>query len=135
MGEEKTFLGEVALLDEIAPDDDFGAFDLLPNLALINELAAEFSDHLELMPYQEWGETVKLAVSVYLRPKSGGGRIIAVLSHEDYPSDKAGLVPVIKQAAKHLEYLIRGIGHKFVEESLTSACESLEQLIAKASAL
>jgi len=74
-----TFLGEINLTRIFQPDADFGDFINIPNASLIHQLAAEFREHLELIPYQETGDPMQLGLAIYLRPVSGNGRIIAIL--------------------------------------------------------
>jgi hypothetical protein len=129
---EKACVGEVAIavaiLADTEPEQDFAAYEHLPNRALVAKLARAFSDGLELMPYQELGDKTRLAVNVYLRPRSGDGRIIAVLSREYYPPDLRALRHAVERARKRLERLNCDMGSQFDEASLVSAHETLEHL-------
>jgi hypothetical protein len=131
MSQALTFLGEVVVLREIQPEKSFGAFELLPNRALVSHLAGEFADRLELMPYQELGEPMELAVSVYLRPQTGDGRIIAVVSRERYPEDLRALGDAVERARRRLELLYHGVGSRFEEASVVRARQALSDLAAR----
>ena len=127
MAKALTFLGEIAIIGETAPDKDLGNFQTLPNVDIVQTLAAEFRDHLELMPYQEAGAQMKLAVSVYLVPREGNGRVIAVLARDEYPRDLEGLQAAVAVAHRRL-LMIRKVSGKYVDSSLQSALDALEQL-------
>jgi len=131
MGESKTFLGEVAIIHAEVPDKDFGAFEKLSNLEPIHNLAREFSEHLELMPYQQLGKTVELSLAVYLKPNFADGRIIAIVGREEFPSDLASLANIIEMGIKHLDLLSRGIGHRYEQASIDSASQQLKLLLSK----
>jgi len=132
---EDFFLGEVALLQDGEPEEDFGSFMRLPYIETVHGLAREFSDHLELMPYQQLGDKKTLSLSVYLRPRIGDGRIIAILSREDYPKEKEAIAETIKVGIERLDVLRRSVGNQFLESSLDSARDSLHRLLLKASSL
>jgi hypothetical protein len=130
MGSESTFIGELEVSAGVEPTADFADFENLTNVALIRKVASEFSDQLELMPYQRAGEDMQLAVSVYLSPKSSPGRIIAVLARRSFPHSKQMLIALVKEARERLD-LLRKISSRFEEASLGSARESLAKVLSE----
>lgn len=127
MDSSLTFLGEINIYKNIRPDATFGDFGSLPNINMVRQLAAEFGDHLELMAYQESGDSMMLAVSIYLRPNSNDGRIIAILVRDPYPEDLGGVLNFVQLAQKRLD-LLSGLYDRFSEQSIISARRTLEQL-------
>ncbi len=127
MEDALTFLGEINIYKKIAPDAAFGDFSNLPIENLVHQLAAEFSEHLELLPYQETGDPMMLNISVYLKPKAGNGRIIAILVREKYPVDPNELLGYVQLAKKRIE-MLRVLQHRITPQSIDSAFHVLEQL-------
>lgn len=127
MENSQTFLGEINLYKNILPDADFGDFSNLPNESLVHQLAAEFREHLELIPYQETGDPMQLSLAVYLRPISGNGRVIAILVKDLYPQDPVRVLDYIQLARKRID-LLKGLHHRITEQSIDSARLALEQL-------
>lgn len=122
-----TFLGEINLYKNLQPDTDFGDFSNLPNESLVHQLAAEFREHLELIPYQETGDPMQLGLAVYLRPISGNGRIIAILVRDLYPEDPVGVLDYVRLAQKRID-LLSGLHHRITKQSIDSARLALEKL-------
>ncbi len=131
MTDSKTFLGEVAIIHAEVPDKDFGAFESLSNLEPIHELAREFSEHLELMPYQQLGKNIELSLAVYLKPIFADGRIIAIVGREEFPTDLDSLAHIIEIGIKHLELLRSGIGPRYEQASIESASQQLKLLLSR----
>ena len=131
MTNSKTFLGEVAIIHAETPDKDFGAFEDLSNLEPIHELAREFSEYLELMPYQQLGNHVELSLAVYLKPVFADGRIIAIVGREAFPTDLNSLANIVETGIKHLDLLNQGIGHRYEPDSITLASKQLRSLLEK----
>lgn len=131
MTDSKAFLGEVAIINAEIPDKDFGAFETLSNLEPIHELAREFSEYLELMPYQQLGKQVELSLAVYLKPVFADGRIIAIVGRENFPTDLESLGDIVETGINHLELLRSGIGHRYEEKSILSASKQLKSLLSK----
>jgi len=121
-----TFLGEINLYKNIQPDADFGDFINIPNASLIHQLAAEFREHLELIPYQETGDPMQLGLAIYLRPVSGNGRIIAILVRDPYPQEPVEILNYVKLAQERID-LLSGL-HRITEQSIDSARQALEKL-------
>ncbi len=126
METSQTFLGEINLYNNIQPDADFGDFSNLPNIRLINQLASEFRERLELMAYQETGNPMELALAVYLRPVLGDGRIIAILVRNLYPQDPVLVLDYVQLAVKRID-LLNG-NPRITRHSINSARLALEQL-------
>jgi hypothetical protein len=129
------FLGEIEFggagsAGDLTPLNGFGQFEGLPYIQRLHELAHEFSDVLELMPYQKAGEGVKLLISVYIEPRLTNGRIIAVLVREAYPTDRPALASLMQLALKRMETLVQ-IRQQFKEPSIASAREALFRLSQK----
>ena len=118
MTNSTTFLGEVEILQNSMPEEDFGKFENLLNLGVVHELAHEFSDFLELMPYQELGKQMELSLAVYLRPKFADGRIIAIVGRDKFPENGESLSKIVTQGINRLELLRKGTGHLYEEESM-----------------
>lgn len=127
MENELTFLGEVNLFKGLVPDADFGDFLNLPNEALIHQLAGEFRDHLELIPYQETGDPMQLGLAVYLRPVSGNGRVIAILVRDLFPKLPADVLSYVRLARERIG-LLDFMHHRFTVPSIESAGQALESL-------
>lgn len=125
-----TFLGEMELTTDRPQMRDFQSFGSLPNVKVIEQLAAKFSGEAELMPYQKEGESLKLLVSIYLRPKDRKGRVILVLVRQDYPEDTISLKAVVRKALARLEALIPSTGN-FDGDSLKAAQRTLTKLLAE----
>ena len=131
MAESNTFLGEVSIFHAQVPDAEFGAFEKIPNLASINRLAHEFSEFLELMPYQQLGNNLEINLSIYLKPVYGDGRVIAIVAREAFPVDFSALVLIIEKGIRHLELLAEGIGFRFEKSSIELAAEKLNALLCR----
>ena len=131
MTDSKAFLGEVAIIHAEVPDKDFGAFETLSNLETIHDLAREFSEHLELMPYQQLGNKVELSLAVYLRPVFADGRIIAIVGRDVFPTDLGSLASIVESGINHLALLNSGIGHRYEQDSVESASQQLKRLLSK----
>ena len=131
MKNTQTFLGEVAIIRDEMPDKDFGAFEKLTNLDSVHDLAREFSQFLELMPYQELGKNVEISLAVYLDPIFAEGRIIAIVARDDYPPDLDSLAKTVQKGIDHLELLRKGIGQRYTSESIDSARHKLMLLVRK----
>ena len=131
MTDSNAFLGEVAIIHAEVPGKDFGAFENLSNLGPIHDLAREFSEYLELMPYQQLGNNVELSLAVYLKPVFTDGMIIAIVGRKDFPSDLKALGSIVKTGIKHLDLLNDGIGHRYEKSSIESASEQLTLLLSK----
>jgi len=127
MQEASAFMGEIEFDGDIPPDPNFGQFERLPNIDKIHELAQEYSSQLELMPYQKVGEPIKLLVSIYLKSKLAGGRVIAVMTRSDYPQEASALAEMMQTAIGRLDF-VSHLAHQFEEESISSARDALEQL-------
>lgn len=127
---EAAFMGEIEFHDESVPEHDFGAFETLPNVQKIHELAREYADVLELMPYQLVGEGMKLLVSIYLESKHAEGKVIAVLTRSPYPPDADALDDLMQVAMQRAE-LLAHLSHRYEETSIESAKNALEQLYRK----
>jgi hypothetical protein len=125
-----TFLGEMELTTDRPQMRDFQSFGSLPNVKVIEQLAAKFSGEAELMPYQKEGESLKLLVSIYLRPKDRKGRVILVLVRQDYPEDTINLKAVVRKALARLEALVPSAGN-FDGDSLEAAQRTLTKLLAE----
>jgi hypothetical protein len=121
----------VAILHAEVPEDDFGAFETLSILEPIHELAHEFSDHLELMPYQQLGKQVELSLAVYLRPVFADGRIIAIVGRDEFPDDLKSLAKIVETGIHHLDLLNTGNGQRYEAGSIESASQQLKLLLAK----
>jgi hypothetical protein len=122
-----TFAGEIEFVDHYLPEKSFGEFENLPYMDDLHGLAGEFSNSIELMPYQKMGEQVKLLISVYLIPKRTSGTIIAVLTRDPYPkarSEFANMVKIAKQRFDTQTQLLQ----EFEKSSIDSAAEALNQL-------
>lgn len=98
------FVGEIELTKSYR-SGDFENFESFPFIQLIHSVAERFSGTIEMMPYQRQGETPKLAVAVYQRPKVGSGRKIVILVKEDYPQSKQALASLVKKANRRLKTL------------------------------
>lgn len=131
MGESNTFLGEVSIFHAQVPDKDFGAFEKIPNLAAINRLGHEFSEYLELMPYQQLGKELEINLSIYLKPLFGDGRVIAIVARDAFPTDFEALAQIVRTGIRHLELLSEGIGFRFEGNSVAAASKILHVLLAK----
>lgn len=131
MASSNTFLGEVAIFQAKIPGSDFGAFEKIPNLSAVNQLAGEFSDYLELMPYQQLGDPLSINLSIYLRPVFGEGRVIAIVAREPFPSNFESLSRIIQVGIRHLDLLMEGIGHRFEESSIELAAKQLRLLLSR----
>jgi len=105
MPETSGFLGEIEFVAELLPSQEFGRFESLPDVQAIHELAHEYSQSLELMPYQKVGEPPKLLVSVYVASRLTTGRMIAVLVRDDYPPTWEALAEVVMLALLRLDAL------------------------------
>ncbi len=131
MTSSSTFLGEVAIFQAVKPETDFGAFEEIPNLSAVNQLAGEFAEYLELMPYQELGDPLAINLSIYLRPVFGEGRVIAIVAREAFPADYESLSQIIQKGIRHLDLLAEGIGFRFEESSIESAAKQLRLLLSR----
>ncbi|MGA2973028.1 MAG: hypothetical protein ABSE39_10490 [Candidatus Bathyarchaeia archaeon] len=127
---EVTFLGEMELTTDRPDMKDFQSFESLSNVKAIQHLAVKFTGEAELMPYQKEGESPKLLVSIYLRPKDRKGRVIVVLVRQDYPEDMMNLKTVVRKALARLEALIPSAGN-FDGDSLEGAQRTLSKLLAE----
>jgi hypothetical protein len=107
MPDAEGFLGEIEFVEGLLPSQEFGRFEHLPGVQAIHELAHEFSQCLELMPYQKVGEPPKLLVSVYVASRFTTGRMIAVLVRDEYPSTWEALAEKVKLALLRLDALDR----------------------------
>jgi len=126
------FLGEIGLFGDVLPDKDLGNFGSLPNIGFIRQLAGEYSDSLELMPYQDAGNRVKLALCAYLEPDQGEGRVIAFLCQDDFPPDKDSLLKTLARGKEKLNAL-RKYSDRFSRSSINFAVGRLNQLSEKIS--
>lgn len=133
MNNTKTFAGEIEFDGRISPEQDFGKFQNLPLVNEIHELAAEFSNCIELMPYQKVGENVKLLISVYLESKQNSGTIIAVLIRDTYPITTIDLAKMVRHAYKIFTSLPQ-LTQQFEKGSILSAEDALSQLHQRISA-
>jgi hypothetical protein len=127
MSVEKTFSGEIEFDPHTLPSIDFGEFQYLPYSDDIHDLAKEFSNSLELMPYQKVGEHVKLLISVYLQLKQKPGTIIAVLIREKYPKDLTELANLVHLAHNIFNNMTQ-LNENFDKISIDSANSSLDHL-------
>jgi hypothetical protein len=127
---EAAFMGEIEFAGDHVPGEDFGAFETLPHVEKIHELAREYADVLELMPYQLVGEGMRLLVSVYLESRHAEGKVIAVLTRSPYPPDADALDDLMQVALKRAE-LLSHLSHRCEEASIASARNALEQLYRK----
>jgi hypothetical protein len=124
------FQGEIEFLEGVLPDEDFGNFQSLPNIGLIHELASEFSNNLELMPYQIVGDVKRLLVSVYLQTKYDQGKVIAVLVRDPYPRDWSELEKVMSHANERL-LILDALAETYPPESIDTARKALAKLAVK----
>ena len=133
MTAQLTFLGEIELAGDLVPTKGFGAFNELPNIGLVRELAHQFRESIELMPYQKVGDVRRLLICAYLEASVGGGQLIAVLGREEYPATLSGLVALLENAIRRLELLDQP-GSEFRRGSLDAARTSLASLTKKIAA-
>ncbi len=124
---ELTFLGELELAQDQLQDPGFAAFDELPQVDFIRDLAAEYAGVIELMPYQKDGEEMKLLVSVYLQPRGHSGKVIAVLIRDRYPRDPFEFQQLVVNATNRLASL-SALADRFEPGSIQSAREQLDRL-------
>ena len=103
---------------------------VLPNIGLIHELAGEFSDSIELMPYQKAGDVKRLLVSVYIGVKSKPGKVIAVLIREPYPTSWDDLDCIMRKAAAQFVVLEK-LDAVYQRESIDQARLAVEKLAFK----
>ena len=127
MQSEAGFQGEIEFVEKILPDQDFGDFQGLPNITLIHELAGEFSNSLELMPYQKVGDTKRLLISVYLETSNVSGKVIAVLARDPYPNSWQDLIQIMEIARERLSILDNQPG-PFPAESIATARNAIASL-------
>ena len=130
MQDETGFQGEIEFADGASLGSQFGEFEVLPNIGLIHELADEFSDSLELMPYQKAGDVKRLLVSVYIGVKSKPGKVIAVLIREPYPTSWDDLEGIMKKAAAQIDVLEQ-LDAVYQGESIDRARRAVEKLAFK----
>jgi hypothetical protein len=128
MPAQRTFLGEIELVDNLELTQEFGDFETLPNVNLVWELAREFSDRVEIMPYQKAGDIARILVSVYLELIRGRGIIIAVLARDPYPQDRASLRTMIRDSLLRLGQMTR-FGQRYAAGSIERSREALVDLL------
>jgi hypothetical protein len=120
------FIGEIELTTDFRAED-FERFESLPLAGPVRELGNRFFGIIEIMPYQRQGEGPKLALSVYLKPARGSGRVIAVLMKEDFPRDMKTLGNHVKKAKGRLETMTHR-AEGFEGESLEAAKTAVDEL-------
>jgi hypothetical protein len=123
---DQVFVGELELVRSFR-SKDFQRFESLPLAQEVQKLASEVFGTIEIMPYQRQGETLKLALSVYLRPKFRRGRIIVILLKERYPRNFKELVALAEKAKTRLKKLVESSG--FDRESRQAAKRNLDRLL------
>ena len=124
------FLGEIEFREGLLPSGEFGDFESLANIQWIHDLAHEFAQSLELMPYQMAGDSKRLLVSVYVETRMQNGRVIAVLTRDPYPSDWDALVELMKKAVERMNYLYQ-LEAIYTRASITAAGAALMDLLNK----
>jgi len=130
MQNETGFQGEIEFAEGESLGSQFGEFESLPNIGLIHELAGEFSDSLELMPYQKAGDVKRLLVSIYIGVKSKPGKVIAVLTRAPYPKSWDDLEGIMTTAAAQIAVL-KTLDAIYQLESIDQSGLALEKLVLK----
>jgi len=121
------FFGEIALDVDNPPDKNLGDFENLPNIQIVRYLANKFGDTLELIPYQEAGHPVKIALCGYASLRIGNGKFIIVLVKDNYSGEKDYLLGVVNKGIGKLKKLAE-VSDRYEKSSLDNIFEKLNLL-------